>query len=114
MRYWKSPLAAMVLAAAIPQTATADTIKIAMNGVADIATSSEYAFVVAFGDALKGSGMEIEVFSIGCFGVREGKARADRSRSDPNKPCRRHDARVDQSDDTWPNPSVYVRKRGRI
>ncbi|MEZ5658417.1 MAG: TRAP transporter substrate-binding protein [Burkholderiaceae bacterium] len=48
-----------VFAAAMP--AGAETIRLAMNGAEDLATNSEYAFVVAFRDALAASGITVEV-----------------------------------------------------
>lgn len=68
MKHWKLKLSALALAAATALPATAETIKIAMNGAEDIATNSEYAFVVGFRDALVGSGIDVQVFPSDALG----------------------------------------------
>ena len=42
-------------------SAGAETIRLAMNGAEDLETNSEYAFVVAFRDALAAAGLSVEV-----------------------------------------------------
>jgi TRAP-type C4-dicarboxylate transport system substrate-binding protein len=68
MKPWTLTLSALAIAAASALPATAETIKIAMNGAEDLETNSEYAFVVAFRDALEGSGMEVQVFPSDALG----------------------------------------------
>lgn len=68
MQSFRSTILATTFAAISAVAASADTIKIAMNGVADIETSAEYAFVVAFEKALAGSGMEVQLFPSGALG----------------------------------------------
>jgi len=68
MKHWKTAFSALAMAAVLTLPATAGTIKVAMNGAEDIETNSEYAFVVAFRDALAGSGMQVEVFPSDALG----------------------------------------------
>ena len=68
MKLWKLNLSALALAAVAALPAAAETIKIAMNGAEDLETNSEYAFVVAFRDALAGTDFTVEVFPSDALG----------------------------------------------
>ncbi|MEZ5652567.1 MAG: TRAP transporter substrate-binding protein [Burkholderiaceae bacterium] len=50
-----------VVVATAATAAGAETIRLAMNGAENLETNSEYAFVVAFRDALAGAGVTVEV-----------------------------------------------------
>lgn len=68
MKHWKLTLSAMAITAASAFSATAENIKIAMNGAEDIETNSEYAFIVGFRDALAGTEFEVQVFPSDALG----------------------------------------------
>jgi TRAP-type C4-dicarboxylate transport system substrate-binding protein len=51
----------LCVAATAATMASAETIRLAMNGAENLETNSEYAFVMAFRDALAGSGVAVEV-----------------------------------------------------
>jgi TRAP-type C4-dicarboxylate transport system substrate-binding protein len=59
------------LAALAAAPAAAEPVKVAMNGVEDLATNSEYAFVVAFRDSLAAAGIEVETFPSGSLGSED-------------------------------------------
>lgn len=68
MTYFRKTLTALAITLACALPGTSETIKIAMNGVADIETSSEYAFVVAFQKALSGTDITVEIFPSNSLG----------------------------------------------
>lgn len=61
MKHWKLALCAVAFTATSALPTMADTIKVAMNAVEDLEKNPEYAFVVAFRDALEGTGFDVEV-----------------------------------------------------
>jgi TRAP-type C4-dicarboxylate transport system substrate-binding protein len=71
MKTWRQALSAVLIATASTWAQAGPTIKLAMNGAENIETNSEYAFVVAFRDALKGSGMEVQVFPSDALGAEK-------------------------------------------
>lgn len=68
MKLWKLSLSVLALATVTSLPVAAETIKIAMNGAEDLETNSEYAFVVAFRDALVGTDFTVEVFPSDALG----------------------------------------------
>jgi len=71
MKIVKIGAAVVALAAFAPQTASADEVKVAMNGVEDLKSNSEFAFAVAFRDHLTKNGMRVKIFPSGSLGAEK-------------------------------------------
>ncbi|MEZ5751730.1 MAG: TRAP transporter substrate-binding protein [Paracoccaceae bacterium] len=62
---------AMLLAASLALPASAQTIRIAMNGAEDLETNGEYAFVLGFEEVAEAGGFDVQVFPSDGLGNEE-------------------------------------------